>query len=513
MQELPWDEDEGVVADGQLETEQCALGSLEHAEVGESRHNARPYSLVQTQTYRGRLFPVLPGGGTSARPEENAGPGPVIDAEHGHATMADHSELQGNLTEIAQPAMGSSFFAQSATVSLANSSEKSFFSALGFRTGTAGAHASTGAAAYTGALSLIARLQQQVTSYISFSVQSFKTQSAEAATFGVLILVMVLILSIILMLFMAHTLNDQTTCKTDQEQQFISRRDASFDRNIAAPVAQSALPPGAALPSPFHSGRGTIGDAQVRRASSINAPSPMMVPAAPSSGRQSVATSSGPSLCPELVVPDGSECVLAMPSFQNATKSETLKIADKSGLPLLRVTLELANTYNSGSAPFAGASKTVGGQLAPDRVSLLSAKDGQRLAYCDIRLPGGPSDGRDPRCSVFRPSGDLHANLWEDLTGATAPGGDPGDRSFIIGLQRDPTQRLHFYGDMGGRRASITDASQQLVATVERGDDFTFDKRGGDFYRLRVAPQADAGLIIVALLTIDRVPRRQFANT
>lgn len=487
-QGLPCDEDDDLFVDGQIREAHCA-SSITGSEVGEGAEVARPYSLVQMQTHRGRLLP-LQDAENRASPENYDG-----------AQMAGvgHSSKKKAVSAAVRPAMGSSFVTLNTTVQK-GPGPNNILHAVG-----SGSLGNIGIGGFSRAAFLLTGLHHQIASFISSSVQRFRMRSTEAATLGILILVMILIVSILLMLFVGHTLSDPL----DQGNYKTADRDVAFTRNIAAPGPRSTVGSGVSVLSVQHSGRGTLGQAD-----SNHAPSPLMMFVSPSLqaplSSQSVATSSGRSLCPELVVPDGNECVLAMPLYQGGRESGDLMIADKHGSPLLRVSSESTSTP-SASAPFASASKSVGSQPSFARLVLLSAENGNRLAHCDIRLPGGSGDGRDPRCTIFTSTGDIHASLWEplggDRAGASIAGGSPSMRSYIIGLHGDATRRLQVNGDIGRHDLKIIDTSSALVATVEPGDDFKFDKRGGQFYKLRVAPQGDAGLIIMALLAIARIPQ------
>merc|ERR1719329_897698 len=98
-------------------------------------------------------------------------------------------------------------------------------------------------------------------------------------------------------------------------------------------------------------------------------------------------------LCPELTVPEGSECILAIPSLAAAAPGEvTLKnITDKTGEALLYVGIT--------SAP-------KGGEYV-----LLAKKDQQELAFCEL---GATMRAEGWSGKIFRWDGEIYARLREE---------------------------------------------------------------------------------------------------
>lgn len=191
-------------------------------------------------------------------------------------------------------------------------------------------------------------------------------------------------------------------------------------------------------------------------------------------------------LCKELVVPEGTECVLAVPitGLESTRRSrKTFDITDKKGKTLLKVALEIP--------------KGPSGHML-ERLTLQSASAQDALASCDILIPvlNRGSGGPKIRCSIQSKTGDLFGRI--DFEAQTS---DTGQCYEMIGV--GGTWHVSFYGNLGEHSLNVTNDKSQLLATVEQAN-LSFASPGS-YYQLRVAPLSDAGLILIALLALDRM--------
>lgn len=195
-------------------------------------------------------------------------------------------------------------------------------------------------------------------------------------------------------------------------------------------------------------------------------------------------------LCPELVVPDGTECVLAVPVVSGPVMEavSSFGVCDKKGKALLNVAVDVSP---SSEAPAGHAF---------ERIMLMSSKsNGGHLAYCELLIPMNRSATASTRCMVFKQEGNLFARL-DMIAKSTTPNGEY-EHYMLKGASGG--WQLDFYGSLVDRTFNVTNDQSQLLATAEQSD-FSFG-RGGQYYQLRVAPLADAGLILCALLALDRM--------
>lgn len=213
----------------------------------------------------------------------------------------------------------------------------------------------------------------------------------------------------------------------------------------------------------------------------------------------------GNPLCPIMLVPDGSECVLALPSLLTSAPAPGVaafesRIVDKRGRSLVSVSIDCgAQSGRRLSSP--GAHSVI------ERLTLAAWSDGSGLGSCELQAP---QRGCRPQCEIFRPDGAPYAKLREEPPPAGQPTGQlgglqDGARTFSITSAADTPSRLLFSGKVASRSLTVHSSGSQLVAAAEPGHGFHFQAYGVDYYRLRIAPNADAGLIAMAMLAIDRL--------
>lgn len=182
--------------------------------------------------------------------------------------------------------------------------------------------------------------------------------------------------------------------------------------------------------------------------------------------------------CPELVVPTDNECILLVPVLPRPSEASgecDFKIADLEG-----------NSVLCFSVP-PRASLRFGDNDRHEHIQLKTASDpGQVLAYCSKLQSSGQA--RVPaEYTLHRHTGDVFAKVvWE-----------AAQRRYTINAS---SFRVHFEGavDNNGEHVlNVKDAKGDLLATADRYPLKSDPKK--DYYRLRVAPLSDVGLMLCGL--------------
>lgn len=187
-------------------------------------------------------------------------------------------------------------------------------------------------------------------------------------------------------------------------------------------------------------------------------------------------------LCPELVVPPGSECVLLMPNLYTTLQGQVVMedIFDWNGVALLKV----------------GVTCTPAGSMSQTACSeyvLLSRLNEQELTFCEITIPKSNEGGQFVKGSIYHWNGNLHATLVEENNETSA-----GNRSFRINVEGNSSLRVS--GNFMRRTVQVMEVlTEKIVAEVAPSPN------PGKDYKLVMQPNADSGLVIISLLAIDRI--------
>jgi hypothetical protein len=176
------------------------------------------------------------------------------------------------------------------------------------------------------------------------------------------------------------------------------------------------------------------------------------------------------SFCPELIVPQQSECILLMP-IDSARRSSSFEVTDVNGNIVLRVVPEQPRFGNLW------------------RASIQTA-NGELLAQCcEARYQ--PSSGAAREFLLLRAGGDTYGKLRHS----------PAQDRYLLTLVNGTS--LHFWGNFENQSVNFTDDKDRLFATTETGVSADFDPRG-QYCRLRIAPLVDVGLTLCGLLCIGQ---------
>lgn len=201
----------------------------------------------------------------------------------------------------------------------------------------------------------------------------------------------------------------------------------------------------------------------------------------------------GVQFCPELVVPSGRECVLLVPMVSNLPLDEEKEVADLRGNAVLRIGISSGRSAGQSISSFSGYS--VPGDAR--KISLMAAGSGEELAYCIAR---DSIDGQGKQSSgefaIYHASGELFGNVQ----GVRLPDWEAPEERYVLSA---PSGRLHFWGALEDFALNVTDDRGVLLATTERCS-VDFESKN-EFFRLRVAPLADVGLVLCGLLSLGKL--------
>jgi len=230
-------------------------------------------------------------------------------------------------------------------------------------------------------------------------------------------------------------------------------------------------------------------------------------------------------LCPELLAPSGNECVIALPSIHDVSSGTTLverMIVSKTGSPIVRLTLTRMSDSVADDAG-GGTSYGAAGQIV-ERLSIIGFKRQNALGFCELQIPPAHSIGIGPakqqmKCNIYRPTGDLFATLEEEPTGVvgsllathgSAGVATYGTKCYMLTTVATGT-RFWIQGDMTKRNLVVLSESDKKkpLIYVDSGEQLQFKSEESDYYRIRVQPKVDAGVVIMALLAMDRLSGSQ----
>merc|ERR1719223_1310772 len=189
-------------------------------------------------------------------------------------------------------------------------------------------------------------------------------------------------------------------------------------------------------------------------------------------------------LSPELLVPETCDVRLALPSLLNADRKapyHEYKIADEQGQPLLGVVV--------------GRTQDAGNPGMSERIALVDWEGRRPHGYCEIRSAARHGA---PQATI------LSADLSEQFLLGEAPN-PRGLRALLVCSAAEHGARrmvVQVHGEQG-RGASVSSPDRFCAAMVEGPG---FEREGGEYYKIKIGPSVDAGLAILALLALDRLP-------
>lgn len=222
----------------------------------------------------------------------------------------------------------------------------------------------------------------------------------------------------------------------------------------------------------------------------------MAQPPSAKSSTLPVATERETDFCPDLVVPLSCECMLFVPT-EARRRTGHLEITDSKGDAVLRAVLTSgANARPADSSPTVGRGvsnvsfATMGGAYGnagrPTGL-MLSTVSGDPLARCVV-VQSGPEGFTS--VDFVQPSGALFARL-------SLVRDDMGHERYSLGAVNG--EKMHFWGSFARNTVNVSDETGKLFATTEPCTELD---KVGSYFRLRVAPLTDVGLVLCGLLCV-----------
>lgn len=203
-------------------------------------------------------------------------------------------------------------------------------------------------------------------------------------------------------------------------------------------------------------------------------------------------------LCQDLQVPEGTECILAMPSSIWPLRSEPrhVSILDKSGDELLNVMVRQKRD-------------TLGGQGRQEHLLLSSGKDREEFATCTVTLPHDAGMA-SACCLICRLTGEPYARV-EELPSTSSSPSTRNSRTYVVSPAAVANQRpwhITVTGDQNGKVSTVTEVdstSQSRTIAVLGVGDFRFESSGVEYRELRASSLTDMSVLVLAFMGIDRM--------
>lgn len=197
-------------------------------------------------------------------------------------------------------------------------------------------------------------------------------------------------------------------------------------------------------------------------------------------------------LCPELVVPRGSECVLAVRTLVSARLQQVeFDILDVNGKPVLQVEVSPQFQFGTHSRPWP-AQLQRSPTIALKSLNPRESTGAYILCYCCNVTKEDESSGSKRNVYIYKDDGELFAHLMKDEI----------RKRYVLTSGRLGLQLL-FEGNFEEHAVDVTNESRELLAATEPGV-MEFDPLN-KYYKLRVAADVDVGLVLCGLLAIDQM--------
>jgi len=218
--------------------------------------------------------------------------------------------------------------------------------------------------------------------------------------------------------------------------------------------------------------------------------------------------------CADLVVPQSCECILLVP-IQPLTQGP-FEVVDLNGNVVLQVTPRHASFRPfAGSAPSTSTGDAGRDPAGPLQRLIVMTSYGNMLAQCGVAPGRSTSSRRGVEFHLLRAAGDYFAKLTSNdaKEGGGSCLGATGGPSFPIAKDRFTLatrtgMRLHFWGSLEHHAMNVTDDPGKLLATTESGGSLEKQANASGeptYYKLRVAPLMDVGLVLCGLLCIEHL--------
>merc|ERR1719374_404079 len=308
--------------------------------------------------------------------------------------------------------------------------------------------------------------------------ETVQSQSSMSFLTFLIIVVAIVVLAVILVVYAHHGRKTSQDSAGEYLSLPLSSRDRSSHRSMSREDPSSSPPLPVAPPPQKHHTPPAEWSPQSRSEAPISA--------------------EGDCLCEELRVPEGSQCVLAVPSLVDVNPGKDkreYRILDTSGEPLICVSLRSVEDVSDSTS---------------ERLVLMGWRGRSELATCKLLLSEGLPQGL-----IFRPTGQLYAILKEvPDTESEGPGRLTSNERVFWMSSPSGIPVVKVKGDPQSRKLVITmdteAGGQKIAAAVVPGNAPKSDKSNLKYKQLRVAPGVDASIVIFACLAVDRLPRTDF---
>lgn len=183
--------------------------------------------------------------------------------------------------------------------------------------------------------------------------------------------------------------------------------------------------------------------------------------------------------CPDLIVPAGCECILIVPS--RPKRGEPFNITDNNGSTVLTVT----DDESSAGSAFPRRALVAGGLVLAKCGRAESSVPSSMLRAIDFELISSKGD------------------VWAELKYEPREGSEEQDRCSI---KSKTGRQLLVMGSVRHNALNVTDQHGGLLATTEpMTSTGPVGHAPGTIFRLRIAPQADVGLVLCALICLQHL--------
>jgi len=204
------------------------------------------------------------------------------------------------------------------------------------------------------------------------------------------------------------------------------------------------------------------------------------------------------SLCPELIVPRGSECILVvhyLPPGQ--TQQVEFDILDINGEPVLKVEMQpiqpgqLSDRLRHGGKHMVSSQRNRSPTIVLKSLQPRETTGGFVFAYCRVTTKDDDMGTKQQNVYIYKEDDELYAHLMKDEQ----------RKRYVLTSGHHGLQLL-FEGNFEEHVVNVTNESgERIAATEPRVMHFDPTK----FYKLRVAANADVGLVLCGLLMINQL--------
>mmetsp|Transcript_115860 Transcript_115860/g.300355 ORF Transcript_115860/g.300355 Transcript_115860/m.300355 type:complete len:531 (+) Transcript_115860:110-1702(+) len=223
-------------------------------------------------------------------------------------------------------------------------------------------------------------------------------------------------------------------------------------------------------------------------------------------------------LCPELLVPKRSRCIIAVPILPPAPRPEAALatptvarvVTDRVGQPLFRTCVSRLPKRQD-------VLEGEGAETGHTEQLTIARHDGTCLAECHLHLPDGPASRKRVECNILQRDGQVFACLRQEhakvswisqvlrMKHHAAP--ESTEAFNFVSAASPAAWQLRVQGNPAERKVNMVDGMGRTLATVDRSTSFGFDTRGQEFYRVETNSELDTdlGLVTLVLLAMDRV--------